>query len=524
MNPSQILWPKRKLGVDVYSALILCLAGVAGALALSWVGFIGSDDAEYYAAGKALSRAFWMAPDGFGGMRSAVSMPIAVSLKLFGDHEWSLILPTCLYALATAAVSFLALARLVPARMALAATLLFMTLPVVATTSTVASADIAELFWAVCAFWLLVEASRSEGRRQDHVVVMVGASIGLAFAARETAAAMVLWLGVGFLFGYALPRMKYFWSALGFIAIMALECLYFAISSGNPFARFGALVGTRSAASRMVVPPFTYDDTGNLRIHDLVDPLVMMFTKHSFGALYWVLLVAGIAAWLARKHSRATPMPQMKTANPAVLALILALIWSVFTAVALVKLRIHARYYVAPTYFLVVAATLWLSRRPAAPGRAWLVAAAVVILGVGNFVGIWVENRNPRFAERTLADIARAYPEPIHTDAATAYIATVFQRWNGGPADQIVNTAPGAGQLQFRVLAGIGAANRQRSEAVDIAQPVVVLERRASPPLVPGTAGTWLSRSAWIPEPLRNKLVASRSEAQLVRLGDRVGK
>ena len=74
---------------------------------------------------------------------------------------------------------------------------------------------------------------------------------------------MVLWLGVGFVFGYALPRLKYFWSALGFLAIIAVECMYFAISTGNPFARVGALVGTRSAASRMVVPPFTYDDTGN---------------------------------------------------------------------------------------------------------------------------------------------------------------------------------------------------------------------------------------------------------------------
>lgn len=53
-------------------------------------------------------------------------------------------------------------------------------------------------------------------------------------------------------------------------------------------------------------------------------------------------------------------------------ALALGLIWTVFAAVVLIKLRIHARYYLAPTYFLMVAAALWLAGRFDSPRVRWL--------------------------------------------------------------------------------------------------------------------------------------------------------
>lgn len=502
-------------------ATVVSVAGVGLTLALAWVGFIGSDDMEYYLAGRALSISFWNAPDGFGGMRTAVSIPIALSLKLFGDREWALILPSCLYALATSAVSLLALARWVPVSAAMLSTLLFMSLPAVAITSTMASADVAEMFWAVCAFWLAVETPSSEGARQTRLMILAGACIALAFAARETAAAMILWLGVGFLFGFGLPRLKYFWSALGFLGVMAIECAYFAISVGDPFVRFHALVGTRSAATRMAAVPFTLDDNGNLRIHDLIDPVIMLLTKHSFGVLYWVMLALALFAWLGRKHEGDKRSPLPKAAPPVIPALALGLIWTVFAAIALVKLRLHARYYLAPTYFFLVAAALWWISHSGRFGGRRIAGAAIAILALGNTVGIWLDNRNPRFAERALADMAMRYDEPIHTDGATAYIASTFLRWNGGDPRQIVSTPPAAGDLSFRVLSGIGGGNRQRTAGTARDQRGEVLETLGSPPLLTGALAAYVKASTVIPGVFSGKLTSSRSSAELVRVGNR---
>jgi len=46
-NPSSRLW-------RVVLLLVLCVAGAAGLQTAAWVGFIGSDDMEYYLAGRAL--------------------------------------------------------------------------------------------------------------------------------------------------------------------------------------------------------------------------------------------------------------------------------------------------------------------------------------------------------------------------------------------------------------------------------------------------------------------------------------
>lgn len=503
---------------EISLTLLLLVACVAGTLALAWVGFIGSDDAEYYSAGRQLSLAFWKPLDGFGGMRTAVSIPIALSLKFFGDHEWALILPSCLYTVGTAVVSFLMLARLIRLRAAFVATMTFVSLPVVATTSTMASADVAELFWAVCAFWLAIEATRSADARQTRLMILAGACIALAFAARETAAALVIWLGFGFLFGYGLPRLKYFWSVLGFLAVLAAECAYFAVSTGDPFVRFRALAGTRSAASRMVVPPFTYDDTGNLRIHELIDPLVMMLTKHSFGALYWVLLVLAITAWF--KWSRRAPATVPETVLPQIItpALILGVIWTVFAAIALVKLRIHARYYIAPTYFFLMAATVWFAGQVNKSGQPGATAFVIALLALINVAGIWFENRNPRFAERALADMTTRYIEPIHTDTATVYIASTFARWNGGKPELIVSTPPNPGALVYRVNSGIGAGNRNNFPKAELSKNSEVMESTSSPALLTGSLASYASASIFIPNAIKNKLTSNRSSAELLRV------
>lgn len=503
----------------VIGALMACIAAAAALLTAAWVGFIGSDDMEYYLAGRALSTSFWNVPDGFGGMRSAVSVPIAISLRVFGDREWALIVPTCLYSLATVAVTFLSLARFVVLPAAIVPTMLFVSLPVMATTSTMAAADVAELFWGVCAFWLAVESLGSNSRRQTTLMISSGACIALAFASRETSAAMIIWLAMGFLLGYGIPRLKYVWSAVGFLAVMALECSYFAASAGDPFARLRALGATRSHVSRMAVPPFTFDDTGNLRIHDLIDPFIMLVSKHSFGALYWMFLALLVLAWIWRRRDGTFHGPQRRADQFIVPALVLGLIWAVFAAAALASLRIHARYYLAPTYFVLVAVSLWLVGRYSLSHWRRFSLLAIAILASTNLLGTWVDNRNPRFAERSLADLAMRYREPIHTDEATAYVASAFLHWRGGQAGQIVFTPPAPGDLRFRIRSGLGRGALQRAAGAGDEQTDVVLERLSSPPLLGGTLAAAIGGSSIVPRAITSKLTSSRSSAELLRVG-----
>ncbi|HNE38885.1 glycosyltransferase family 39 protein [Accumulibacter sp.] len=513
-NPSSRLW-------RVVLLLVLCVAGAAGLQTAAWVGFIGSDDMEYYLAGRALSHSFWNVPDGFGGMRTAVSMPIALSLRILGDHEWALILPTCLYALATVTVTFLSLARFVALPAAVIPTMLFASLPVMATTSTMAAADIAELFWGVCGFWLAVESLLcGDSRRQSGLMLGSGACIAFAFASRETSAAMIIWLGAGFLLGYGVPRTKYLWSAVGFLGVVLLECMYFAASAGDPFARFRALLATRSHVSRMAVPPFTFDDTGNLRVYDLIDPFIMLVSKHSFGAFYWLLLALLVLAWCWRKRDSQLPVARRQADQLIVPALALGLIWAVFAAFALASMRIHARYYLAPTYFFLVATSFWLYGRLGVQHWRRFSLAAITILVFTSLLGTWVDNRNPRFAERALADAAMRYRETIHTDKATAYVAAAFLHWRGGQPEQIVSTPPAAGALSFHVRSGLGRPAALRREGADDQRSnQVVLERFSTPPLLGGGLGAAMSGSSVVPRAVSSKLTSSRGSAELIRVG-----
>ncbi len=130
----------RENHVTVAVSLAMLLAAMA--LAVGWVGFIASDDQYYYSAALKWLEQGWYLPDHFGRVRNSVSLPIAGSIRLFGDHELAIIIPSVVYYLATLVLTFLGLSRVTDRKTAFLACALFATFPVVVTAATTASGDI----------------------------------------------------------------------------------------------------------------------------------------------------------------------------------------------------------------------------------------------------------------------------------------------------------------------------------------------------------------------------------------------
>ncbi|MBK8767489.1 MAG: glycosyltransferase family 39 protein [Burkholderiaceae bacterium] len=490
------------------------------ALSVGWVGFTASDDQYYYSAALKWLEPGWYLPDYFGRIRNSVSVPIAWSILLFGDREIAVILPSAAYYLATLALTFVAVSRVADRTVAFLACVVFATFPVVVTSATTASADIAELFWASVAFWSFFHAWRGEDLRVA-ALFGCGAAMALAFSGRETVIGLGLFVAGAILLGRRIGRMQIVWVAAGGLTVLGAEALYYTLAGGDPLLRLSLFLnGASSSNDRASVAAFSVDDSGAFRVHPLVDPLLLVLARHMFGLGYWAFF-AVLFLFLARRR------PAVSGASPAVcdlhrLALWAGVVWFLFVAVALFRIKLLGRYYIAPAWFFTVGSAAFIcAHRVGAllPRRLWLAATCIVAINLG---GMALENKNPRLAERELAAFAAAASrETVFTDPYTAVYAAEFLNWADVPPERVKGAPPVNGALYFVVPSRIAMPNRLTPEsmlpALQIRPEWTVVRRIEGPaalpsPLVPAVRGAW-----FIPEWLRAKLAEPRGSVIVVR-------
>jgi len=224
---------------------------VSGSLWFAWTGFVASDDEYYALAGLGWLHDFPYVATYFGTVRAVVGIPIAIMMGLFGEREFTVVLSTCLFFVATASLTLLMLTRLIGAVPALVASCVMVTVPLLALKATIASADVPELFFVASSFWLFLIASQRE--RKIRLLLAAGVCAGLAFSAHEITVALLLYYGVLFLVGYGIPRREYWMMAIGFLAVIAVESLYYDVVTGNPLHRFALLLGGAVLSDRIDV-------------------------------------------------------------------------------------------------------------------------------------------------------------------------------------------------------------------------------------------------------------------------------
>lgn len=401
---------------------VCCLIALIG---LGWVGFIGSDDTTY-----ALGAYGWLEHfpfvGGHGTIRYTITLPIALSFLSFGENEFALALPTILYTVGLAVMFIYAvpqsLDRVAPVFVGAA----LITCPALVILSSMASIDIVEAFFVFLSLFLFRSAL---SRNADTFrLIAAGAMAGLGFLTRETTVFLLLFYGLLFLAGYGIKRTRYFLMAAGFLGIWLAEILYLTVMTGDPLYRVNISLHHDSTIDRSI------DLAGNVILHPLVDPLLVILVNQEFGVLFWIAIPCFF--WLVTKRNKLSS----DTKSFSLLLSGLAVTW--FVAVGAVQhlLPLNPRYFLVPALAAAAVTGITLTLLSNL-GRKRAALAIAVVLVSGNLAGIYVENRNYMFGETALAEFAERTEEPIYTDPVTRHRADMLLKWNA-TADRVFGTPP----------------------------------------------------------------------------------
>lgn len=409
-------------------------------LQMAWTGFVSSDDAYYVQAGLGWLEQFPYVAQNFGTIRASVAIPVAFMIYLFGESELSVTLSTALFLVATAAVTLFMLSSLVGRAAALIASVALVTMPLFALKATIPCADLPELFFVTLSFWLFWRACATEKRIS--LLLISGTSAGLAFSAHELTTALVLFYTLLFIRAYRIPRRDYLWMALGFAFVIGLEASYYWIAAGNPMHRFNLLLNATAIHDRIHVGFLGIAAGGTLHIWEQIDPLVMLLTHHDFGLLGWVSIPAVWWLWVNRNERPSNAV------SLARLVLGLGVTWYVVSAVLLREMILLPRYYMVTAYCLLIVSAVWASTELWLLRKRVAIAMLTVVL-VANMLSISIDNKNPRFAERTLVDYLKQSEGTVYTDPLTAHNAYWYCRWGRVDCNRVRTGFPSADALYF---------------------------------------------------------------------------
>ena len=418
-------------------------------VALSWVGFIASDDTTY-----AVGAYGWIDDfpyvGGHGTIRYPITIPMALSFTLLGDNEIAFVLPSLLFL-----VGFLCLAwRVVKDRAgaipAFTALVAVVTCPLIAVQASIASVDIIEMALLFAAFALTLDCIENGPERGK--LLAAGALCGVAFLTRETAVFVAVFYALLFLSSYGFARWHYLWVAAGFLAVWSLEILYLTVMTGDPLYRFNIAMNHDSTIDR------TVDLAGNVIVHPVIDPLLVLLANQEFMLLTFVAVPA--AAWLCTTQSVGPRIRRM-----ARLMSLLAAVWFVCVGAAQSLLPLNPRYFMITSTLLAILAgtAIGLLLQGGAERLRWGALAVLLALVGANFVAIMVENKEPAFGEEALVAVLEESEGPIVTDPMTRFRARIPLRWIDA-ADRVSDAPPRAGDLYFHNPARADVPNAFMSE------------------------------------------------------------
>ena len=417
------------------NGLVLCLLLFFVLVSLSWIGFIASDDVTYAHGAYGWLEHFPFV-GGHGTIRYTITIPMALAFRLFGENEFAFVLPSLAYFTGFLVVAWVAVRRVAGPLAAFGALLMLATLPLFVIQASIANVDAIELFFLAASaflFWRCLDEGATTPR-----LLGAGALAGLAFLTRETAIFVAVFYGLCFLAGHRFSRARYLWIAAGFLAVWSVELVYLTAMTGDPLYRFNISTHHDATIDRSI------DLAGNVIVHPLVDPVLVLLLNQEFMLLFFAALPA--SAWLAfgQRHE-----PRLR--HFARIMGLFALTWFVCAGAVQHLLPLNPRYFTICAAIACLLTGIALVRLAAAPGKAARAAAALVALTLiaANFAGTYVENKQSQFGERTLAALAAADPNlRIATDPMTRYRADLPLRWAHAQA-RVTSAPPARGALYF---------------------------------------------------------------------------
>lgn len=231
--------------------VLVSAVAVPLAVAIAWTGYIASDDASYY-----FGALEWLTDPPFAGSdhwttRFPLVLSLAAAIGLVGAGPLALGLTAVGWYLAFLLATALFAQRVGGPRVAILAALLIGTLPLVATSASIANCDLPEVAFLLLGLWLLAGEAAGE-RPRTGAALAAGISFGLAILCRETAVLALAGLGVPFLLGRPVTRRTLLLAAAGAACVLAGEMLFQWLVTGDPLHRYGL---PSTMTTRWTAPP-----------------------------------------------------------------------------------------------------------------------------------------------------------------------------------------------------------------------------------------------------------------------------
>lgn len=421
--------------------LFAAFALAAVLVAVNWVGYDGADDRSYAVAAEAWLRHFPVVGTDHWATRHTVVLPVALSLALFGQKEFALALPSVLFFAGFLWLNFHFARRFLGERAATVLVMLLAATPAFVVQATYINNDIVEAFFASLSFWLFM-AGTENGRATT--LLGAGAAAGLSFLTRETSAVLPIFYGACFLLDVRPARKNYLYLALGFVGVVGAEMIYFGAMTGDFLYRYrmDASHDTVNRVQEFHVKAKTgnaLDRQGNLSVSVWADPFLMLFASQKFGLLFYLAIPAAILAF------RNNTMPLVERSTVRRVAR-LALLWILFISLAFKILYLVPRYYVVPAWAGVLVIAYAFHQLSRTKYRRAAIMAIVALLVV-NVLSLYLENTNPRFAERATIAWLNAHPgTAVQVDPDMARRSDLLLQF-AGVGTRVRTGPPQAGQL-----------------------------------------------------------------------------
>jgi 4-amino-4-deoxy-L-arabinose transferase-like glycosyltransferase len=479
-------------------SLALLLVSAAAVILLNPIGFRGGggDDFQYLQFARC-----WVAngpclPTDHWDVRLPLILPMAASLKLFGESRWALSLVPLIYALSALILLHAVASRLFGATVALVAGLLLLTAPVFATAILQPNGDIPELAFQLAAVLLALRAC-ADGRHASFVATGIAAATAVAL--RETSLAFVGVLVLAMV--YHCPRGPALrWFLSGLAVPIAVECLGYALATGDPFYRW------RLALDHNLIRSSELRRSVDLHADPLFNPMFIAGWKPAAGIdWHWTInpivnLLGGLQAGLVYSAAIilaifAGPRLRLRLAPWGVGALMIFLMLTYGLAV-----DPKARMFMLPLAAAAMAAAAFFC---AAPQRwRWLAALPVATAIAG---GLWVTANTPNIAlaEKAAPALLARAPGPVAIDGWTRATLTLVPQVAAAPL--VASSAP------YRFALTLGDCRLGRVKARDVPGRRLIAEWRSDP-----EARTWPYR--WL---RRDRVLAETDVAVVLCLFER---
>ena len=400
--PSTSGWTAERLR---WPALIVFLGALA--IAVGWTGFIASDDEFYYGGALRWAEAGPFAGESHWTTRFPLVLSLAAAIRAFGASEAAMIATSLFWYMAFVATGWLLARRVAGERAGAIAALLLATMPVIATAASIVNCDLPEsAFLMLGAYLLAGEIDRLRLSR----CVLAGIAFGFAILCRETAVLGLAGLGILFLIGKPLPRWALFAAGCGAALVLLGEAAFQWAMTGDPLHRYGLAFNHDSSLDRAA------NEEGNLLIHPVIDPFLVLFVNNEFALLFWLAVPAALAL---RKQEfdwrRSAPMGVIAAAAFLLIALLSH------------KLVLNPRYFTPTAVAAAILTAAWLARLKT--GRTALLLAAAV---GANLAMLSLQNNHPHWSAESLAQAAVADPNrALTSDPVTLQRAEQRLRWAG---------------------------------------------------------------------------------------------